>query len=138
MLNTLSKAPWLTPIRSTKVVALDCEMVELYDGSSGLARVTIINYDGQPLMDTYVNPDKYIVNYRTPYSGVTEDHIADAPSFSDVQLDIFRLLRGKIIIGHSLNSDFRAMHFHSVSSEDIRDISKYPPYQQGNPFAWSG
>ena len=57
--------------------AVDCEMVELDRWSEGLARVSIINYNGVVLMDRFVIPPvgKHVTNFRTWVSGVTPDKL---------------------------------------------------------------
>jgi RNA exonuclease 4 len=55
---------------ATPIVGMDCEMVEVDHTSDGLARVSIVNYNGHVLMDTYVRPKGEITNYRSWVSGV--------------------------------------------------------------------
>ena len=60
----------------TNIVALDCEMVEVDRWSEGLARVSIVNYYGNILMDKFVIPEGIeITNYRSWVSGVTPDKL---------------------------------------------------------------
>lgn len=42
-----------------------------------LARVSIVNQLGQCLYDKYVKPTEPVVDYRTPVSGITEEHLRD-------------------------------------------------------------
>lgn len=111
----------------TKIVALDCEMVGV--GEHGvesvvrrrrapprrrfcaalmtavqLARVAIVNGDGDIVFDSFVKPQENVVgekaaiwltatlstrclplDYRTKFSGVREEDIANAPSFAQIQ-----------------------------------------------------
>lgn len=97
----------------TKCVGLDCEMVG-YGRHSLLAQVSIVDYNGKTLynehvkLPPYADPDK--VDYRTQYSGVTKADLAAARySFTRVQHDVIELLRGKIVVGHALDNDFRAL-----------------------------
>ena len=55
-------------------VAIDCEMVGLgYLGSeSALARVSIVNYHGHILLDSFVAPRERVSDCRTWVSGVRE------------------------------------------------------------------
>ena len=53
-------------------MTVDCEMVEVDRHSDGLARVSIVNYHGNVLMDKFVIPEGgMITNYRTWVSGIT-------------------------------------------------------------------
>ena len=56
----------------TDAVALDCEMVGCgEDGKrSVLARVSVVNEDGNVVLDTFVAPGERVVDYRTRVSGV--------------------------------------------------------------------
>lgn len=63
----------------TSVVAVDCEMVEVDGRFEGLARVSIVNYYGNILMDEFVVPEgSRITNYRTWVSGVTPEKLRGA------------------------------------------------------------
>lgn len=47
----------------TDALAIDCEMVEAYNERRNayvdmVARVSLVNYDGKCLYDTYVKPEK--------------------------------------------------------------------------------
>jgi RNA exonuclease 1 len=53
-----------------KILVVDCEMVSSVNGFE-LARATIINFEGEIIFDEFFKPDIEIVNYNTPYSGIT-------------------------------------------------------------------
>jgi hypothetical protein len=42
-----------------------------------LARVSIVDYHGTVLLDTYCKPKGEIIDYKTRYSGVTAKHLED-------------------------------------------------------------
>ena len=94
----------------TSRVAIDCEMVEVDRWGEGLARVSIVNYHGHILMDKYVIPEgDQITNYRTWVSGITPEKLdpeRGAIHFSQAKKEAHRILKDKIIIGHSLKHDF--------------------------------
>jgi RNA exonuclease 4 len=56
-------------------VAVDCEMVETDKWGEALARVSIINYNGNVLLDKFVIPEGNVTNYRTWVSGVTPNNL---------------------------------------------------------------
>jgi RNA exonuclease 4 len=66
-------------------MAIDCEMVGV--GAQGLqstlGRVSIVNWHGAVLLDTFVRPKERVVDYRTWVSGVSAEDLADGEfSFS--------------------------------------------------------
>lgn len=108
-----------------KYVAMDCEFVGV--GAAGvqhaLARVSLVNFHGHILLDTYVRPRERIVDYRSHISGVKPEHLRDAPDFQDVQVQVAALLSDKIVIGHGLTNDFSVLML-SHPRKLIRDTSK--------------
>ena len=45
---------------------------------SALARISIINYYGVVLLDTYVRPQERVTDWRTWVSGIQSYHMQDA------------------------------------------------------------
>lgn len=66
------------PTTETPYVALDCEMVEIDGFEDGLGRVSIVNFNGHVLLDTFVKPEGKITNYRTWVSGIHPKHMIGA------------------------------------------------------------
>lgn len=112
----------------TPIVGLDCEMVEVDDTSDGLARVSIVNYNGHILMDTFVKPKGNITNYRTWVSGVTPEHMENAMSYDEAREKALSILKGKIIIGHSLKHDFKSLNWEPLQ-QNVRDLITFKKYQ---------
>lgn len=96
------------------VVALDCEMIGVARGSY-LARVTIVDHDGRVILDEYIKPpvlhkNTTRINYRTAISGITKNILdKHGKSFPRVQKEVMRILEGKIVLGHALANDFKAL-----------------------------
>lgn len=68
--------------RPTKFLALDCEMVGVgpYGIESALARVTIVNFVGDVIMDEFVLPQETVTDWRTHVSGVRKEDMANGLS----------------------------------------------------------
>uniref|UniRef100_A0A8C3KDQ4 Interferon stimulated exonuclease gene 20 like 2 n=1 Tax=Calidris pygmaea TaxID=425635 RepID=A0A8C3KDQ4_9CHAR len=77
------------------------------------------------MYDSYVRPAAPIVDYRTRWSGIRRHHMENAVPFLKAQREILRILSGKIVIGHSIHNDFKALkYFHPKAL--TRDTSKIP------------
>ncbi|ORX71676.1 putative XPMC2 prevents mitotic catastrophe 2-like protein [Anaeromyces robustus] len=110
---------------------MDCEMVGV--GPEGkesvLARVSIVNYYGNVILDKFVLPREKVVDYRTHVSGITREILKDAEPFLDVQKEVADILKDKIVIGHALQHDFGALlldHPYKL----VRDTSHYKPFRK--------
>lgn len=110
---------------ATPVLALDCEYVG--GGTNGnddlLARVSIINQEGKIVFDKYVKPRERVTDFRSSVSGIRPEHIANGSPFDVVQREVARILKDRIIVGHSLNNDFRVLNLHH-NRKLTRDTAK--------------
>ncbi len=59
------------------VVGLDCEMVGLGDNGrmNALARCSLVDFDGNVIYDTFVQPKGFVTDFRTKYSGIRKSSI---------------------------------------------------------------
>lgn len=121
-----------------KVLAMDCEMcITSPEGVTpqefSLTRISIIDWDGQVVMDEFVKPKNPITNYLTQYSGITSAMLEGVnTSLEDVQQKLLEILTPQsILIGHSLNSDLNALH---VTHPFIIDTALLFPHPRGPPL----
>nr|XP_030147412.3 interferon-stimulated 20 kDa exonuclease-like 2 [Taeniopygia guttata] len=105
-------APGAPPV-PPKLVAMDCEMVGTGPGgrTSALARCSIVSYGGDVMYDRYVRPEAPIVDYRTRWSGIRRQHMDSAVPFRRAQREVLRLLAGKVVVGHAIHNDFKALRY---------------------------
>ncbi|KAF8626359.1 hypothetical protein AX15_005011 [Amanita polypyramis BW_CC] len=116
-LDTLRKMVWgglhhtIEQRQPGKYIAIDCEMVGIgIDGSeSSLARVSLVNYYGVVQLDEYVKQREKVVDYRTQYSGIRDVNMVKATPFEEVQKRVAELLKDRIIIGHAIHNDLKAL-----------------------------
>jgi len=113
--------------------ALDCEMVGVGPEGldSALARISIINWDNEVVLDTYVKVQDKVTDYRTFVSGIRKEEIESdsALTLEDAQYAASNILRGKILIGHGLMNDLKVIGITHPWC-DTRDTTTYQPFMQ--------
>ncbi|XP_057691696.1 apoptosis-enhancing nuclease-like [Corythoichthys intestinalis] len=122
------------------VVALDCEMVGTGPGGScsELARCSILDYHGNVIYDRYVQPCNPVTDYRTRWSGIRPHHLLNATTYAQARNDILAILKGKVVVGHSISNDFRALRIphprHMVrdtgATHLLRRLAGFPPQRR--------
>eukprot|EP00957_Ditylum_brightwellii_P134585 10260858-Ditylum_brightwellii.AAC.1 len=56
-----------------------------YGETSALARVSIVNWDGDVIFDTFVKVEEEVTDYRTFVSGVRETDVESGMDFDECQ-----------------------------------------------------
>ncbi|KAM6910411.1 interferon-stimulated 20 kDa exonuclease-like 2 [Xenentodon cancila] len=120
----------------TKYLAIDCEMVGA--GPKGrmsqLARCSIVSYEGDVVYDKFINPSMPVTDYRTRWSGVRPRDLMKATPYPEARKEILRLLMGKVVIGHAIHNDFKALAY-SHPAVLTRDTSRIPLLNRKAGFA---
>ncbi|KAG4971767.1 hypothetical protein JHK82_037437 [Glycine max] len=112
----------------TDAVAMDCEMVGVGQGNkSALGRVTLVNKWGNVIYDEFVRPIERVVDFRTKISGIRPRDLRKAKDFWAAQKKVAELINGRILVGHALSNDLKALLL-SHPRKDIRDTSEYRPF----------
>lgn len=99
------------------------------DLTSALARVSIVNYHGVQVYDSYVRPKEFVTDWRTPISGILPTHMRSARSLEEVQAAVAGLLDGKILVGHGVRHDLEVLML-GHPKRDIRDTSRHPGFRK--------
>lgn len=99
------------------------------DRESALARVSIVNYNGDQVYDSYVMPLETVTDWRTHVSGIAPKHMKAARSLKEAQADVSKILKDRILIGHAIRHDLEALML-SHPKRDIRDTARHPPYRK--------
>ena len=119
-----------------KVYCLDCEMVVTTDDAFSLARISLVDWSGNPILDSYVKPPLPIKEYNTQYSGITPAHLEHCTTtLADIQKKLSELIGPEsIICGHSLESDLCAL---KMTHPFIIDTALLYPHPRGLPLRQS-
>lgn len=99
------------------------------DRESALARVSVVNYNGEQVYDSYVIPKEPVTDWRTHVSGITPQHVKIARPLEEVQADISKLVKDRVLIGHAIRHDLEALML-GHPKRDIRDTARHPPYRR--------
>ncbi|KIM31440.1 hypothetical protein M408DRAFT_21475 [Serendipita vermifera MAFF 305830] len=116
--------------KPTKFLAMDCEMVGVgpFGLESVLARVTMVNYVGDVVLDEFVLPQETVTDWRTAVSGVRKEDMANAKTFAEVQALVSALLKDRVLVGHALTNDLSALLL-SHPWLQTRDTQGFAPFR---------
>lgn len=114
----------------TKAIAMDCEMVGVGELGqvSVLARISLVNLFGHCIYDKHVKPREEVTDYRTSVSGIRPSDLENAEEFDVVQKEVSEILKGRILVGHSVWHDMEVL-FLDHPNKDIRDTARYEPFR---------
>ncbi|XP_051488632.1 RNA exonuclease 5 isoform X2 [Apus apus] len=95
---------------SSPLFGLDCEMCLTAKGNE-VTRVSLVDAQGQCLLNELVKPESTVVNYRTRFSGITKKMLLPVKTrLSDIQIRLKKMLpHDAVLVGHSLNADLQAL-----------------------------
>lgn len=88
---------------------VDIETTGGHASSNCITEIAIYIHDGdvvQKKFRTLINPQQKIPLYITSLTGISDEMVADAPTFEEVAEDIFELLKDNVFIAHNVNFDY--------------------------------
>jgi len=115
-----------------KFIAIDCEMVGVGappSTKSVLARVSLVNFHGTQIYDSYVRPKEFVTDWRTHVSGISPSSMTNARTFEQVQSDVAAIIKGRILIGHAIRNDLEVLML-GHPKRDIRDTSRFQGFRK--------
>jgi hypothetical protein len=112
---------------------LRCGSVGIGPGGldSAVARVTLVNWENQVVIDTFVKVPVRVTDYRTAETGITAQALCSekARKLEDVRATVSAMIKGRILIGHGLEVDLSALGLMHPWC-DVRDTAVHAPYMQ--------
>ncbi|KAF8049139.1 hypothetical protein N665_2285s0006 [Sinapis alba] len=114
-------------MKSTRMLAIDCEMVTCEDGSEAVVRVGAVDRDLRVVLDKFVKPSLPVTDYKTDITGVTAEDLEKATlSVADIQKKLRRFLsKGTILVGHGLHNDLQVLKVDHARVIDTSLVFKY-------------
>jgi DNA polymerase-3 subunit epsilon len=83
---------------------LDTETTGLSDRDE-ICEIAVINLAGEVLIDTLIKPTKPIDQNTSQIHGITNEMVADAPTFGDLLPRLEQVLRGREVLVYNLEFD---------------------------------
>ena len=114
-----------------KYVAIDCEMVGVGPGAyeSSLARVSIVDFHGRQIYDSYVKQRERVTDWRTEWSGISSKEMRFARDFDEVQKAVADIMKDRILVGHDIKHDLDVLKL-SHPTRDIRDTARHHAFKK--------
>ncbi|KAI0721382.1 ribonuclease H-like domain-containing protein [Cerioporus squamosus] len=100
-------------------------------GTPMIARVALVDYRGQIVFCTYVQPTNPVTDYRTSTTGIQASDLQPADNalpWKEVQQRVAQLIMGKIIVGHTLWQDLSVLGIRHPAVA-TRDVALYQPFR---------
>jgi DNA polymerase-3 subunit epsilon len=94
---------------------VDIETTGGYAAANGIIEICIQVFDGDRVIEhfeTLVNPGKTIPRYIQAFTGITNEMVADAPTFESIAEKVFTYLQGNIFVAHNVNFDYSFIKSH--------------------------
>lgn len=86
--------------------------IETTGGSPGRDRITeicVIQHDGLAVTNVYttlINPDRYIPDFITKITNITNQMVENAPKFYQIAKEIIQLTEGRTFVAHNVAFDY--------------------------------
>lgn len=88
---------------------LDTETTGL-DQRAEIVSIAIVDPNGQPLLNTLVKPTRPIPPDATRIHGITNEAVADAPSWAEVYVQVKQIISGHPLIIYNSEYDIALLH----------------------------
>lgn len=94
---------------------VDIETTGSHPKDNGITEIAIVLHNGTEIegrFETLIQPGVPVPRYITYLTGITNEMLHTAPSFSEVADNIFNLLQQRVFIAHNVNFDYSFIKYH--------------------------
>ncbi len=94
---------------------VDIETTGGHASANGITEIAIYIHNGEEVVDHYhtlINPLQEVPIFIQSLTGITNEMLADAPTFEMVAPQIFEFLDQKIFVAHNVNFDYSFINHH--------------------------
>jgi DNA polymerase-3 subunit epsilon len=99
---------------------VDIETTGGHPTQNRITEISVFIHDGQRVtnhFETLVNPEISIPPYIQAFTGITNEMVANAPSFANIAPQLHDLLKANIFVAHNVNFD------HSFVKNQLQELS---------------
>ncbi|PTX63604.1 DNA polymerase-3 subunit epsilon [Kordia periserrulae] len=86
--------------------------VETTGRTNKITEISIFRLDGNEIVDEFtslVNPNAFIPAHITALTGIDNEMVADAPTFSEIAQNVLRITKDSIFVAHNVNFDYNVI-----------------------------
>lgn len=88
---------------------IDTETTGMRPGFARVMDIGIIRIEKGEVIErfqTFVNPNMPVPEFISSFTGIFDEHVAAAPQFDEVALEVERLLKGAVFVAHNASFDY--------------------------------
>ncbi|GAA0563543.1 exonuclease domain-containing protein [Chitinophaga japonensis] len=93
---------------------VDIETTGGHASANAITEIAVFVFNGAEVVEEYhtlVNPGRPIPLYIQSLTGITDEMVAEAPSFETVAPQVYHLLHDKIFVAHNVNFDYSFLQY---------------------------
>jgi DNA polymerase-3 subunit epsilon len=98
---------------------VDIETTGGYAQSNGITEIAIVLHNGKEVegrYETLINPGVPIPRFISTLTGINDEMVSSAKTFTEAAANIFNLLKDRIFIAHNVNFDYSFIKHHLRAS----------------------
>jgi len=122
-----SLALLIEAVRRKDFYVLDTETTGLQRGE--ICQIAILSHDGQVCLNTFVKTARPIPESATSIHGITDDMVADSPTWDKVERQVLEIVAGHDLMVYNALYDRKMMHqsreFYSPHKIEWKDMSNW-------------